>query len=71
MGGGIAGGLGYVLGNRLKNPTAVTGFRLTLLPQYTFTRRAFMSFHFGLFGALGVLLTGLKVIRGFSLGRSE
>ena len=64
MGGGIGGGLGYVLGNRLKNPTA-------LVHGMTITRRAYMSLTFGLFGFCGVLLTGIKVISGFSLGQYE
>ena len=64
MGAGIGGGLGYVLGNRLKNPTA-------LVHGMTITRRAYMSLTFGLFGYCGVLFTGIKVIRVFSLGRSE
>ena len=64
MGGGIGGGLGYVLGNRLKNPTA-------LVHGMTITRRAYMSLTFGLFGFHGVVFTGIKVIRGFPLGQYE
>ena len=68
MGGGIGGGLGYVLGNRLKNPTALVH---DILPPFTFTRRAFMSFNVGLFGVYGVLLTGIKVIRDFHWGSTN
>ena len=51
MGGGIGGGLGYVLSNRLKNPNV--------------TRHALMSVTFGIFGFNVVQFTGIKVIRGF------
>ena len=61
MGEGIGGGLGYVisyvLSNRLKYPTV--------------TRHALMSVTFGILGHEVVQFTGLKVIRVFSLGRSE
>ena len=51
MGGGIGGGLGYVLSNRLKNPNV--------------TRHALMSVTFGIFGFNVVQFTGIKVIQGF------
>ena len=47
MGGGIGGGIGYVLSNRLKNPNV--------------TRHALMSVTFGIFGFNVVQLTGIKV----------
>ena len=47
MGGGIGGGLGYVLSNRLKNPNL--------------TRHALMSVTFGIFGFNVVQFTGIKV----------
>ena len=54
---GIGGRLGYVLSNRLKYPAV--------------QRHALMSLTFGLLGYEVVQFTGLKVIRVFSLGRSE
>ena len=47
LGGGVGGGIGYVLSNRLKNPNV--------------TRHALMSVTFGIFGFNVVQFTGIKV----------
>ena len=47
MGGGIGGGIGYILSKRLKNPNVA--------------RHALMSVTFGIFGFNVVQFTGIKV----------